>query len=214
MKILTKLLFILILPLGLWSSLLNAQYETMTPQGQLDELGILLEMTRETEAAINTNLVTKQTFASEKAQLDSEKANYDRDMNAYNVDLRRFNADIARYDADCARQLSEAEFDACEARADTLAPVKSVLDRRLQQLNVTKDAYNRKVAQWNQKESARAAEARQLLTQYDEIDANTKLLIGLLNAQEVFRRSNRSCVNSPSPAAMHQCFQRILSSTQ
>ena len=214
MKVSRKLLFTLILPFGLWSSTVNAQYETLSPQGLLDELATILDLARETETAINANLVIKQNHDREKVPLDREKANYDRDVNAYNADIRRFNAEIERHDAECDRQLSVDELNACEEWEDELTPEKSALDRRLQQLNEFKAAYNQNVAQWNQKESVRAAEAQQLLTQYDEVDANTKLLIERLNSRDVFRESNRSCSNSPSPEAMHQCLLGILNSSR
>jgi hypothetical protein len=214
MRLSRKILFTLILPFGLWSSLLNAQYETLSPQDLLGELATVLDLAREAEASINENLVIKQDYGREKVPLDREKANYDRDVDAYNADLRRFNAEIERYDTECDRQLSATEFNACEVRADELAPNKRALDRRLEQLDGSKASYNRKVAQWNQKETVRATEAEQLLAQYDEADANTKLLIEVLNSQDVFSESNRNCTNSPSPESMHQCFLRILNSTQ
>ena len=67
----------------------------------------------------------------------------------------RFNAEVERYDTECNRQLSVAQLNACEAWEDELAPEKDTLDQRLEQLNQAKAAYNRNVAQWNQKESAR-----------------------------------------------------------
>jgi hypothetical protein len=193
---------------------LNAQYESFSPQDMVNELATILELAREAEASINENLVIKQDYDREKVPMDREKANYDRDVDAYNAVLRRFNAEIERYDTECDRQLSAAEFNACESWADELAPDKSALDRRLEQLEVTRAAYNQEVAQWNQKESVRAAEAQQLLTQYDEVDANTKLLIEMLNSQDVIRTSNQNCSNSPSPGAIHQCFLRILNSSR
>jgi peptidoglycan hydrolase CwlO-like protein len=214
MKLFRKLLFTLILPFSLWSSTVNAQYETLSSQGLLDELAIILDLARETETAINANLVIKQNHDREKIPLDREKANYDRDVNAYNADIRRFNAEIERHETECNRQLSVDELNACEEWEDELAPEKSALDRRLEQLNESKAAYNQNVAQWNQKEAKRAAEAQQLLAQYDEVDVNTKLLIARLNSQDVFRENNRSCTNSPSPEAMHQCFLRILNSSR
>lgn len=214
MKLSRKLLFTLILPCGLWSSLLNAQYETWSPQDLVDELATILELAREAEASINENLVIKQDYDREKVPLDREKANYDRDVDAYNVALRRFNAEIERYDAECDRQLNTTEFNACEGLADELTPDKSALDRRLEQLDAEGAAYNQKVAQWNQKESVRAAEAEQLLAQFDEVDANTTLFIEMLNSQDVIRTSNQNCSNSPSPGAMHQCFLRILNNSR
>ena len=210
MKLFRNLLFTLVVPFSLSPFAANAQYEKMSPQGLLDELATTLNLTRETEAAINANLVIKQEYDREKLPLDREKANYDRDVEAYNTVLRRFNAEVERYDTECNRQLSVAELNACEAWEDELAPEKDTLDQRLEQLNQAKAAYNQKVAQWNQKESARA---RELLAQYDEVDANTKLLIERLNSQDVFRSSNQNCSNSPGPEAIHQCFLRILNSS-
>ena len=214
MKISRELLFTLILPFGVWSSALNAQYETLSPQRLLDELATILDLVRDTEAAINGNLVIKQNHEREKAPLDREKANYDREVNSYNTVIRRLNTEIERFGSECDRQLSVDESNACDAWEDELASEKSALDQRLEQLNESKATYNQNVAQWNQKESVRAAEAQQLLAQYDEVDANTKLLIERLNSQDVFRESNRDCTNSPSPEAMHQCFLRILNSSR
>jgi len=163
MKLFRNLLFSLVVPFSLSPFAADAQYENMSPQGLLDELATTLNLTRETEAAINANLVIKQEY-------DREKANYDNDVEAYNTVLRRFNAEVERYDTECNRQLSVAELNACEAWEDELAPEKDTLDQRLKQLNQAKAAYNQKVAQWNQKESARAARARELLAQYDEVD--------------------------------------------
>jgi len=213
MKLFRNLLFTLVVPFSLSPFAANAQYENMSPQGLLDEPATTLNLTRETEAAINANLVIKQEYDREKLPLDREKANYDRDVEAYNTVLRRFNAEVERYDTECNRQLSVAELNACEAWEDELAPEKDTLDQRLEQLNQAKADYNQKVAQWNQKESARAARARELLAQYDEVDANTKLLIERLNSQDVFRSSNQNCSNSPGPEAVHQCFLRILNSS-
>jgi hypothetical protein len=214
MRLSRQLLFTLILPFGLWSSVLNAQYEIMSPFELLNELATTLDMARETEASINENVVIKQDFDREKTLLDREKASYDRDVNAYNVDLRRFNAEIESYDTECNRQLSAEEFNACEAMADELEPDKSALDDRLEQLDLERDILNHSVAQWNQKESIRGVEAEQMLAQYDEIDAITKLLIERLNSQDVFRTSVQRCNNSPSPEAIHQCFLGILNSSR
>ena len=206
MKFFRNLLFTLVVPYSLSPFAANAQYENMSPQSLLDELATTLNLTRETEAAINANLVIKQEY-------DREKANYDNDVEAYNTVLRRFNAKVERYDTECNRQLSVAELNAYEAWEDELAPEKVTLDQRLEQLNQGKAAYNQKVTQWNQKESARAAQARELLAKYDKVDANTKLLIERLNSQDVFKSSNQNCSNSPGPEAIHQCFLRILNSS-
>jgi len=147
MKFFRNLLFTLVVPYSLSPFAANAQYENMWTQSLLDELATTLNLTRETEAAINANLVIKQEY-------DREKANYDNDVEAYNTVLRRFNAEVERYDTECNRQLSVAELNACEAWEDELAPEKVTLDQRLEQLNQAKAAYNQKVAQWNQKESA------------------------------------------------------------
>jgi hypothetical protein len=206
MKFFRNLLFTLVVPYSLSPFAANAQYENMSPQSLLDELATTLNLTRETEAAINANLVIKQEY-------DREKANYDNDVEAYNTVLRRFNAEVERYDTECNRQLSVAELNAYEAWEDELAHEKVTLDQRLEQLNQAKAAYNQKVTQWNQKESARAAQARELLAKYDKVDANTKLLIERLNSQDVFKSSNQNCSNSPGPEAIHQCFLRILNSS-
>ncbi len=214
MNIFRKLLFTLILPLALWPFSANSQYENLSPQGLLDALASTLNQTRETEAAINSNLLTKQEYGREKVPLDREKADYDRQVAAYNTVLRRFNAEAERYDSECNRQLSVAELKACEAWEIELVPQKDTLDQRLEQLNQAKEAYNQKIAQWNQKESARAVQAQQLLAQYDEVDANTKLLIERLNSQDVFGTTTQNCTDSPGPAAMHQCFLRVLNSSR
>jgi hypothetical protein len=206
MKFFRNLLFTLVVPYSLSPFAANAQYENMSPQSLLDELATTLNLTRETEAAINANLVIKQEY-------DREKANYDNDVEAYNTVLRRFNAEVELYDTECNRQLSVAELNAYEAWEDELAHEKVTLDQRLEQLNQAKAAYNQKVTQWNQKESARAAQARELLAKYDKVDANTKLLIERLNSQDVFKSSNQNCSNSPGPEAVHQCFLRILNSS-
>jgi len=159
MKFFRNLLFTLVVPYSLSPFAANAQYENMSPQSLLDELATTLNLTRETEAA-----------------------NYDNDVEAYNTVLRRFNAKVERYDTECNRQLSVAELNAYEAWEDELAHEKVTLDQRLEQLNQGKAAYNQKVTQWNQKESARAAQARELLAKYDKVDANTKLLIERLNS--------------------------------
>jgi hypothetical protein len=124
MKLFRNLFFTLVLPCSLSSFAANAQYENMSPQGLVDELATTLNLTRETEAAINANLVIKQEY-------EREKANYDRDVEAYNTVLRRFNAEVERYDTECNRQLSVAELNACKAWKDELAPEKVNLDQRL-----------------------------------------------------------------------------------
>ena len=108
MKFFRNLLFTLVVPYSLSPFAANAQYENMSTQSLLDELATTLNLTRETEAAINANLVIKQEY-------DREKANYDNDVEAYNTVLRRFNAEVERYDTECNRQLSVAELNAYEA---------------------------------------------------------------------------------------------------
>ena len=124
MKFFRNLLFTLVVPYSLSPFAANAQYENMWTQSLLDELATTLNLTRETEAAINANLVIKQEY-------DREKANYDNDVEAYNTVLRRFNAEVERYDTECNRQLSVAELNACKAWKDELAPEKVNLDQRL-----------------------------------------------------------------------------------
>lgn len=208
---LTRLIIpVVMLSLGLCAPVVNAQYENLSPQQLLDELAQTLASAKEVEADLNESIVTKQRYAQEKAILDREKVEYDRDVAAYNAELSSFNAEVARYNAECDRQLSRAEFDECEAWADRLEPDERDFDEKLAELDARKEALNTKVAEWNQRDAARAAIAELLLSEYDDYDATTSLLLGMLNNLEIFKNSVPGCARSPSPEATHQCMQNIL----
>lgn len=207
----TRLVFTAVMfAAGISSPVVNAQYENLSPQQLLDELAETLALAKEVEADLNEGIVTRQRFAQEKAALDREKLEYDRDVAAYNADLSSFNAEVDRYNAECDRQLSREEFDACEEWAEQLDPDESVFDERLAVLDERKAALNARIAEWNQRDADRAAAAEFLLSEYDDYEATSILLIGLLNNLEVIKNSVPGCARSPSPEASHQCMQNIL----
>lgn len=73
MKLFRNLLFTLVVPFSLSPFAANAQYENMSPQGLLDELATTLNLTRETEAAINANLVIKKEYTGKNCHWTEKK---------------------------------------------------------------------------------------------------------------------------------------------
>lgn len=183
----------------------SAQYEGYSTSRLLVEMGEVMSQARAAETRVKASLARRDQFARELQEINRERDSYQRDNRRYQSDLDKHNDAVDAFNDSCkGGSYTEQELRQCEREENELKTAQAALNERRDELEEARLAVSARMAEYNSREKARAADAEAELAEYDAINATITSMMGQLQGKPEFAGS--PCFTRSSPEAKHQCL--------
>lgn len=189
--------------------------DSMSGPQLVTQLKALVTEFKETEAILEENAAAAEQNRAELAALNEESERLSAATADYDEAVAAHNRAVEAYGRRClGKKLPENQYTECWAEKERLQEQKRALDQRAERLRERHAAYNRNVAEFNRRETARAEAAGRLLEAFREADEKIRYIqvrlyeLATRRPEEGFAEQNRQCTLRSDLDQVAACFER------